>query len=321
MKFEGLEYFRRRAEDEGLEVVEARAEDEREFADQVKSAHAIVVIDRRITEQTISALECCELIQTLSVGYDCVDVACATRAGIPVCNTPAYCTDEVANHAMTLLLSVARKIPLIIPATRGGVWDYNFARPIHNFRDKLLGVIGLGRIGQALLPKARGFGMRVAAYDPYLDDDLFDLLGVSRCYELDELLQQADYVSIHAPLTPETDGMIGARELGLMKSSAVIVNTARGRIWREEAVCEALRSSGIAGAAADVLVSEPPDTNHPFFGLQNMLLTPHIAWYSEESFEKDMVDGMDEIVRVLGGRRPRAVVNPEIFAVKRSTRG
>ncbi len=313
MKFEGLEYFRARAKDEGLQIIEARADGEEQFVEQIRAAHAVVVIDRRISAQTIAALECCELIQTLSVGYECVDVAAATAAGIPVCNTPAYCTDEVANHAMTLLMSVARKIHIIIPATRSGVWDYNFTRPILNFRDKTLGILGLGRVGRMLVPKAKGFGIRVCAYDPYLDDDIFEMMGVDRCYELEHLLGQSDYVSLHTPLTAETTGMIGARELELMKPTAAIINTARGAIWDEGAVGDALRNGTIAGAATDVLISEPPGDEHPFLQLKNMLVTPHVAWYSEESFRKDMTDGMDEIVRVLSGLRPRAIVNPEIF--------
>jgi len=313
MKFEGLEYFRSRAKDEGLHIIEVRTEDEGKFAEQIKAANAISVINRRISAQTIAALECCELIHTLSVGYECVDVAAATAAGIPVCNTPAYCTDEVANHAMTLLMSVARKIHVIMPATRSGVWDYNFTRPILNFRDKTLGILGLGRVGRMLVPKAKGFGIRVCAYDPYLDDDIFEMVGVDRCYELEDLLTQSDYVSLHTPLTPETRGMIGARELERMKPSAVIVNTARGALWDEAAVGDALRDGTIAGAATDVLAAEPPDRGHPFLQLENMLVTPHVAWYSEESFQREMKDGMDEVVRVLAGLRPRAIVNPEIF--------
>jgi D-3-phosphoglycerate dehydrogenase / 2-oxoglutarate reductase len=313
MKFEGLEYFRTRAKDEGLEIIEARAENDKRFVEQVKDAHALAVIARRISAETIAALNCCELIQTLSVGYECVDVAAATAAGIPVCNTPAYCTDEVASHALTLLMTVARKIPIIQPATRGGTWDYNFTRPIFSFRGKTLGILGMGRVGRALVPKAKGLGIRVCAYDPYLDDDIFAMMEVDRCYELADILQESDYLSIHTPLTPETRQMIGKVELGLMKSSAVIVNTARGGIWDEDAVAEALGKGTIAGAATDVLGSEPPDTGHPFLTLQNMLVTPHVAWYSEESHRKNMVDSMDEIVRVLSGLRPRAITNPEIF--------
>ena len=313
MKFEGLTYFRSRAEEAGLRIVEARAEDEDEFITQVRDVHAVALIARRISARTIAALEQCELIQTLSVGYDCVDVDAATAAGIPVCNTPAYCTDDVANHAMTLILSLARKLHVILPATRTGVWDYNFTKPLFNVRDKVLGIVGLGRVGRTLVPKARAFGIHVCAYDPYLDDDVFAMMGVERCYELDDLLGAADYVSIHAPLTAETRGMIGQRELGVMKESAFIVNTARGPLWDEKAVEDALQNRRISGAATDVVVTEPVDPDHPFLKLPNMIVTPHVAWYSEESFHRNMVDAMDEIVRVLAGKRPRATVNPEIF--------
>jgi D-3-phosphoglycerate dehydrogenase len=247
------------------------------------------------------------------VGYDCVDVAAATEKGIPVCNTPAYCTDEVANHAMTLILSVARKLHLILPKTRNGVWDYKFTRPIFNFRDKRLGIIGLGRIGRAVVPKAKGFGMRVLAYDPYLDDDLFELLGVERHYELFDMLKDADYVTVHAPLTPETYHMIDARALDCMKPQAVLVNTSRGPIVNEQALCRALEAGTIAGVGIDVLEHEPPAPDSPLLSLENALVTPHIAWYSEESHEADMIQGMDELVRVLADHRPRFIVNPEIF--------
>lgn len=313
MKFGDVAYFQERAAAEKLQVVEARADDEELFIDQVRSANAIALIARPITRRIIDSLEQCQLIQTLSVGYDCVDVAAATDAGIPVCNTPSYCTDEVATHALSLIMALARKLHVILPATRAGQWDYNFTRPIHSSRDRVLGIIGLGRVGRALVAKAWGLGMQVYAYDPYLDDDLFDWLGVLRCYELDELLEIADFVSIHAPLTAETHGMIGAAELDQMKPGAFIVNTARGPIWDESAVAQAVRSGRIGGAATDVLTSEPPAPDHPFLSLENMIVTPHVAWYSEESFHQDMVDGMDEIVRVLSGRRPRAIVNPEIF--------
>lgn len=313
MKFGGLEYFRSRAKDAGLAVVEARAEDDAEFIGQVRTVNAIALIGRRIDARTIEALEHCELIQTLSVGYDSVDVEAATAAGIPVCNTPAYCTDDVATHAMTLLMASVRKIPTVIPATQSGEWDYNFVRPLFGVREKTLGILGLGRVGRAVVPKAKGFGMRVAAYDPYLDDDIFAMMGVQRCYELPDLLSQSDFVSVHTPLTAETRGMIGATELSAMKRSAIIVNTARGGVWDEAAVADALRGGTVAGAATDVMASEPIDPGHPFLSLPGMLVTPHMAWYSEESFRKNMSDGMDEITRVLSGGRPRAIVNPEIF--------
>jgi D-3-phosphoglycerate dehydrogenase len=313
MKFPTLDYFEARMPEADAQLVCVRDERPEALEEQVRKAAAVVVIARSIDRRLIEKMERCRLIQTLSVGYDCVDLAAATEKGIPVCNTPAYCTDEVANHAMTLILSVARKLHLILPNTRKGVWDYKFSRPIFNFRDKRLGVIGLGRIGRAVVPKAKGFGMRVLAYDPYLDDDLFDLLGVERRYELPDLLAEVDYLTVHAPLTAETYHMIDAHALERMKPQAVLVNTSRGPIVDEQALCQALEAGTIAGAGIDVLEHEPPPPDSPLLSLDNALVTPHIAWYSEESHEADMIQGMDELVRVLTGRRPRFVVNPEIF--------
>lgn len=317
MKFPNLEYFEKRLKDIGCELVSVNAEGDDVLKTQVKDAVAVVLIARTLDADIIGALEHCKIILTLSVGYDCVDVGAATDKLIPVCNTPAYCTDEVANHAITLLLALARKIHLILPKSKDAVWDYKYTKPIFNFKDKTLGIIGLGRVGRALVPKAKGFGMKVCAYDPYVEDDIYALLEVERKYELDELLGDSDYISIHTPLTPETFHLIDAAALGKMRKHAIIVNTARGPIIDEGALCEALDKGSIGAAGIDVLETEPPAANNPLLSKENALVSPHVAWYSEESFEADMIDGMDELERVLQGQRPRFIVNPEIFGLKK----
>jgi D-3-phosphoglycerate dehydrogenase len=294
-------------------LVEVRDENDQALKDELRDAAAAVVIARKLDAEIIGAMECCKIILTLSVGYDCVDVAAATAKSIPVCNTPAYCTDEVSNHAITLLLALARKIHMIVPKSREGVWDYKYTKTIYNFLEKTLGIIGLGRVGRNLVPKAKSFGINVCAYDPYVEDDIFALLEVERKYDLDELLEESDYISIHAPLTAETQHLIDAPALAKMKKHAIIVNTARGPIIDEQALCEALDAGTIAAAGLDVLATEPPPPDYPLLARPNALVTPHVAWYSEESFEKDMIDGMDELERVLKGHRPRFIVNPEIF--------
>jgi D-3-phosphoglycerate dehydrogenase len=321
MKFGTLEYFEKRSQKHNLLVVPVQSEEKEDLKAAVRDASVVADIARPITAEIIDAMEECELIQTLSVGYDCVDVNRATERGIPVCNTPAYCTDEVANHAITLVLAVARKVPVIIPRTRNADWEYGYTKKIYNFKDKNFGIIGLGKIGRAIVPKAKGFGMHVLAYDPYVDDDIFNMLGVERAYELSDLLENADYLTIHAPLTPETRYMIDRNAIGLMKERAVLVNTSRGHIIDEEALYEALETGKIAGAGLDVLQQEPPKRDNPLFKLENIIVTPHMAWYSEESFVQDMVQGMDEIVNVLGGGRPRYIVNPEIFGIRRRLEG
>jgi len=313
MKFPKFDYFEKRLKAIDCRLAPVTDESADALKAEVKDAVAVVVIARKIDREVIAAMERCKVILTLSVGYDCVDLPAATDRLIPVCNTPSYCTDDVASHAITLLLSLARKIHLILPNSRKAVWDYKYTKPIFNFRDKVLGIIGLGRVGRTLVPKAKGFGMKVCAYDPYVEDDIFTMMDVERKYDLEDLLEEADYISIHTPLTEETRGLINTAALAKMKNTAIIVNTARGPIIEQDALCEALDNGTIAAVGIDVLATEPPAPDNPLLAKQNALVTPHVAWYSEESFEKDMIDGMDELERVLCGRRPRFIVNPEIF--------
>ena len=317
MKFPNLEYFKNRIEKLGCKLVEVRDENDEVLKEELKDAVAVVLIARKLNADIIGVMKRCKLILTLSVGYDCVDVEAATARSLPVSNTPSYCTDEVASHAITLVLALARKLHLIFPRFREGVWDYKYTKPIFSFRDKVLGIIGVGRVGRALVPKAKGFGMHVCGYDPYLESDIFAMIGVERKYELSELLEAADYISIHAPLTPETHHMIDSAAFAKMKDDAIIVNTARGPIIDQDALCDALDAGKIGAAGIDVLATEPPGADNPLLAKPNALVTPHVAWYSEESFEADMVDGMDELERVLQGRRPRFIVNPEIFGHKK----
>ena len=316
MKFPSLEYFERRLAEADAIVVSTKGMDDAAFVQEAKDAAAIVVIARKIGADLIAAMEKPKLIMTLSVGYDCVDVEAATMRGIPVSNSPTYCSDDVANHAMALILSLSRKIHETIPRTRKAEWDYKFAKPVFNYRDKTLGIIGLGKIGRRIVPKAKGFGMRVAAYDPYLADDIFEQYGVERKYELTELLSVSDYITIHAPLTRETFHMVDGKAFETMKKSAFIVNTARGSIIEQDSLVRVLKNGDIAGAGIDVLETEPPSPDHPLLALENALVTPHIAWYSEESFLANIELGMDELVRVLNGQRPRFIVNPQIFGME-----
>ena len=313
MKFGDLSYFEERAREAGAVIVPVEDREDDVFGRKVKDASAVIVIDRRIGPDVIRGLVRCEILMALSVGYDCIDVESATEMRIPVCHVPAYCTDDVANHAMALLLAISRKLVPFANELKKGNWDYNFGKPLYNCRGRMLGIIGLGRIGRAVVPKAGGFGMKVSAYDPYLDDDIFESLGVTRKHELADLLRDSDYLTIHAPLTEETLHMMNAEAFRAMKAHAVIVNTARGKIIDEKALFEALEEKRIAGAGLDVVASEPAGRDNPLLACDNVIVTPHVAWYSEESFKNAMVMTMDEVVSVLGGHRPRYVVNPEVL--------
>lgn len=311
MKFGSLDYFRRRLEDAGYGLISGEGMSSEEMAGT--GASAIVVIAAPVTAPLLRSLQSCEFVMTLSVGYDCVDVGAATEIGIPVSNCPSYCSDDVANHAVALLLSVSRKLHLTASRVRQGNWGYDYAKPIHRYSGRQLGIIGFGKIGRSMVEKAMGLGFETVAYDPYVADDIFERFGVRRSYELDELLEKSDYISIHAPLTEETRHLLDRAAFARMKPDSVVVNTARGPIIDQQALVEALDGNAIGGAGIDVLETEPPMPDEPLLKCEKALVTPHIAWYSEESFEANKILGMDELIRVLDGGRPRYVVNPSIY--------
>jgi D-3-phosphoglycerate dehydrogenase len=317
MKFFDMDFFKTRALDAGARLEPFKGFDDDAFKEALSGADALILIDRPLTEAHMALMQRCRIVLALEVGYDFIDVQAATDHGIIVSNVPIYCTHQVALHALTLLLASNRKIKTLLSETRGGGWDYNVCKPLFELEGKTLGIIGLGRIGRSLASKARGVGFEIIAYDPYLADDIFDLFGARRCYELDDLLGEADFISLHVPLTDETFHMIDERVLGCMKREAILVNTCRGKVIDEKALYNALRNNIIAGGGVDVLEKEPPDPDNPLLSLENLIVTPHVAWYSEDSMERLKNQGMDEVIRVLNGQRPRFVVNPEVLSLHR----
>ena len=273
-------------------------------------AGADVILNQfsQLTARVIESLDRCKGIVRYGVGVDNVDVAAATRRGIVVCNVPDYGTDEVSDHAITLLLAAARKLVTLAQGVQDGVWSVEAAKPVGRLRGRTLGIVGLGRIGAMTAAKAQAFGIRVVAYDPIRPMHYFAERNVGRA-SLDELLQTADYVSIHAPLTAETRHTIDARALGLMKPTAFLVNTARGGLVDGLALADALRSGQIAGAAIDVTEVEPIPRDHPLLGLPNCILTPHAAWYSDESAAALQRLAGEEAARLALGQSPRCPVN------------
>ena len=316
LKFFDLEFFHEKAREAGARLFPFKGFDEEKFKEEIADADALVLIDRPVGREHMERARSLKIILALEVGYDFIDVAAATEKGIIVSNVPVYCTNQVAAHAFSLLLAVQRKLKILSSHTSEGRWDYNVCKPLFEIESGLLGIVGLGRIGRAVVPKAKGFGMELVAYDPYLSDDIFSLLGVRRCYELEELLVEADAVTLHVPLTGETFHMIGEKELSKMKKSAVVINTCRGKVIDERALCAALRSGQIAGAGLDVLETEPPNEENPLLQMETALVTPHVAWYSEDSMERLKLMGMEEVIRVLNGKRPWYVVNPEVLLGK-----
>jgi D-3-phosphoglycerate dehydrogenase len=260
-----------------------------------------------------------KVISRYGVGLDNVDLDAASDAGIVVTHYPGYCTAEVADHALAMILAHNRRIVEQDRALREGAWlEHGPATrrilrgPIQPLREQTLGIVGFGRIGQAVAARAKPFGVSIIAADPYIDPEIIRGAGAEPV-TLEELLRRADIVTVHTPLTPETRGMIDAAALALMRPSAVLVNTARGPIVDLPALAQALTNGDIAGAALDVVDPEPLPGDSPFYGLSNVILTPHSAYYSERSVDVVRRETLLEALQVLRGRRPRTVANPAVL--------
>jgi len=264
-----------------------------------------------LTRPVIEQLERCRCIVRLGIGYDNVDVAAATERGIPVCNVPTYCIDDVADHALALLMDAVRHIARQDRWIRAGRWDRTGARPARRMRGCILGFIAFGRIARALAERVRGFGMTLLAYDPYLDAESIARHGAQKV-ELDELLRRADFISLHCPLTDETHHLLSTREFNLMKNGVFIVNTSRGPIIDEAALVEALRSGKVWGVGLDVFEREPLPLDSPLRDFDNVTFTPHVGANSEESVVDLYRTGYEIIMDVFNGRWPQGVVNPEV---------
>src|SRR5215472_16213034 len=272
----------------GLRLVAAQCKSEDDVIAAARDADAIIAQYATVGATAIRALTRCEVIARYGTGTDIVDVDAATRHGILVTNVPNdWCENEVADHAMTLLLAAARKVCRYDQATRAGVWRWQTGEPIHRMSGRTLGLLSFGAIAQAIGRRAAGFGLRVIASDPYMPAEEITARGAAPV-SLNELLDQADYLVIQAPLTKETHHLIGEPELRRMKRTAILINTARGPIVSDQVLYQALSEGWIAGAGLDDIEEEPAKQRdwspaNPLFGLDNIVITPHAAYYSEES--------------------------------------
>jgi len=270
-------------------------------------ADALLVTYAKITADMIAQMKRCRIISRFGIGVDNVDLDAATAAGIVVTKVPDYCIDEVSDHAMALLLALARKVPSSNAQVHAGRWEMKAVVPIHRLRGRVLGLVGFGRIPQLVAPKARAFGLRVIVYDPFVQADVIARERVDQV-DFDELLAESDFVSIHTPLMPETRNLFSGDALGKMKPGAYLVNTARGPIVDEQALAKALDAGRLAGAALDVMPTEPP-TGSPLLGRENVIITPHTSFYSEESLLELQRKAAEEVVAVLSGKPARNPVN------------
>jgi len=303
----------------GAKVVKyKRCATEEEVIAACHDADAVLNVFEPFSRKVIEKLSKCKIISKLGTGLDGTDISAATEHGIILTNLPEWCNEEVSDQAMTLLLACSRKILKMnrIARTPGLAWWSAEARkplePMFALRSQTLGLVGFGRIARTLLPKAKGFGLRIIAFDPYLKPDQIKSYGVEPV-EFIQLLEQSDFVSIHVPYTKENYHLFGLEQFKKMKPTAYLINTSRGAIVDEKALYTALTQGLIAGAGVDVLEKEqPPDPDNPLLKLDNIIITPHNGSYSEQSFWILRRTPVDEVARVLQGMWPVYLANPEV---------
>jgi D-3-phosphoglycerate dehydrogenase / 2-oxoglutarate reductase len=297
----------------GVELRPQQCRSEEEIITLAQDADAVLNCYAKMTARVIEKLNRCKIIARYGIGVDNVDLAAANKARILVTNVPDYCVDEVSDHALALMLALARKIVSADNAVKGGAWNVTAHAEIRRLRGQTLGLLGFGQIAKVVALKVQPLGMKVLVYDPYLDAVLIAHHGAEAA-SLDRLLAEADVISIHVPLSPETRNLIGQRELAHMKPSTFLINTSRGGIVDEQALAVALKEGRLGGAALDVLSAEPPPLDHPLRQAPNMILTPHLAFYSRESVIELQTKAAEEVARALKGEPPRSPVNAEVLA-------
>lgn len=294
----------------GHEVLFREWKTSQEVIDGARDADAIILMAVQITREVIEALPNLKVISRCGIGYDNVDWRAATEHGVVVCNVPDHCIYEVACHTFTMLLALERQLIPFMQRAREGGYANGKEIKCHRVKGQTLGILGYGRIGRELAPMALGVGMKVLAYDPYVKEP--DRPGVTMAASMDEVLRNADAVSIHLHLNAETAHMISMPQLRMMKKSAFLLNASRGGVVNTEDLMEALKTGEIAGAGLDVIENEPLRTDHEIFHMPQVIFTPHVGMYTEEAME-DMYNKLSaQALDVLAGRWPNNVVNPEV---------
>jgi D-3-phosphoglycerate dehydrogenase len=295
-----------------VELIRAKSPEQDAILAVASDADAVFVTYAQITADVIAGLNNCRVIGRFGIGTDNIAIDAATDAGIIVTYAPVYCLDEVSDHAMALLLSLARKIPFSTSMVSGGRWEMPAVVPIRRFKGRTLGLIGIGNIAQAIIGKAQAFGIKTIAADPYVPDEVFAKMNTEKV-ELDELYARSDYVSVHAPLTPETENMFSTDAFSKMKFDALLINTSRGPLVDIDALVVALEAGEIGGAALDVLPQEPPAAGHPILGRDDVILTPHTGFYSEDALLDLQTTVATDVATVLDGGKPKYPVNPQVL--------
>lgn len=305
----------------GAQVIGLQSKTEDDLIEAASDCAAMINQYARIGAKTIEPMRKCEVIARYGVGVDIVDVDAASAKGILVTNVLDYCTEEVADHAIAMWLTLARKLPDYDRATHNGIWKWQSGQPVNRLRGRTMGVVSYGKIGQAIGARAKVFGVEVVAFDPFLPKEVADQLGVELVSKHD-LLARSDYILMQAPMTPETRHFLSDAEFAAMRPGAILVNTGRGPTVDNKALYRALTGGHLASAGLDDPEEEPakraswsPDDN-PIFTLPNVLVTPHAAYYSEESIRAARVTAATQVAKVLTGQPPDYPVNAAALSRK-----
>jgi D-3-phosphoglycerate dehydrogenase len=267
-----------------------------------RDADAVLVTYAKLTGDILRQLKKCKAIGRFGLGVDNIDLPAAKECGIAVNYVPDYCLREVSDHAMALLLALARKVSFSNALVQSGRWEVPPIVPLRRLEGQVLGLVGFGNIPRALAPKAKAFGLKVLAYDPYIAQDKADALGVESV-SFDDLLARSDFISVHAPLQPATRGLMNAKAFAKTKKGAVLINTARGPLVDEPALVAALDSGQLGGAALDVVTTEPLAKDSALLHRDNVVLTPHTGFYSVEALEELQTKCATDVAQVLSGEK------------------
>jgi D-3-phosphoglycerate dehydrogenase len=296
------------------DFVLASASDPETLKREGRGCDGVLNVYAQLTADVLGAWERCKVIVRTGIGFNTIDLEAAAVRRIMVANVPDYCMDEVADHTVALFLACVRKIPRLHASVKAGQWSVDLAKPAPRLRGKTYGLFGFGNIAQRVAKRVRAFGLNVMAFDPYVPTELFVAQQVTRVASLEDLLRAADFLSVHAPLTEETRGILNGPRLTLMKPTALLINTSRGPLINQADLASALRDGTIAGAGLDVLADEPPTFPLALAAMDNVVLTPHTAWYSDDAMPELRRKASAEVARTLTEGRPKFWVNQQAFS-------
>ncbi len=285
------------------EIRMAKGTNEADILAVAREADAVLVTYAKLPAALLRQLQRCKVIGRFGLGVDNIDLPAASERGIVVTYVPDYCLHEVSDHAMALILALARKVTYANSVVQSGRWEMKAVVPLHRLKDQTLGLVGFGNIPRLIAPKASAFGLKVLAHDPYVSQAIADAHGVE-LVGFEQILERADFLSVHTPLTAQTKKMFNAAVFRKMKRGAFFINTARGPLVDEADLLQALDSGLLGGAALDVVAEEPLSSSSPLLGRANVILTPHTAFYSVEALVELQTKCATDVARVLGGEAP-----------------